>query len=91
MLRPQSIKSGPLACAGIACLKLVREEHRRDTQRTQSVGRDGPRRHAYELLEHGRKPVIYEKRKSTQCGTLVVVDYGEPWLELKETLDEVGR
>jgi hypothetical protein len=44
----------------------------------------------HELFEHGRKPVICEKRKSAQCSTLVVVDHGEPWLKLKETLDEVG-
>jgi hypothetical protein len=45
----------------------------------------------HELLEYGRKSVIYETRKSAQCGTLGIVNHGEPRLKLKETLDEVGR
>jgi hypothetical protein len=90
MLHPQSVEGSPFSFAGIACLELVSEEHRRDAQRTQGIGWDRPRRGAHELLERGREPVICEKRKSAQSGTLDVVYHGETWLKLEETLGEVG-
>ena len=91
ILRPQSTEGRPLSVTGIACLELVREEHRRDAQRTQGVSRDGPGRRVHELLERGREFIICEERKRAQRGTLGVIYHGEAWLKLEETLDEVGR